>query len=542
MTYNFDLGIEHTQKFVQRTSRFTIGDQLRKTARMAPDRVAIAAADTELTYGELDRRTNRLANGLLDAGYEPNESTIAILSENRAETLELLFACAKVGVLAATLNWRLEREELVHCVDLAEPDALVVSERFTDRLDWVEADAETDPDVVGYDGNLDPSLDDIRAQGAAERPIPDTHVDPEQGFVVINTSGTTGLPKGVVISHRAEFARATQVIIDFGLERGDSFPGWAPMFHMGGIGFILVTLVLGGTFYPIDGFDPERVTEVLLESPDPISWLFLVPGTIEPLVDHVQERGLDASDFPPIRTMGALADLVDPDLIAEATETFDTPYQNTYGASESGHVASGNKLPIGERPPDTDLPKTESPFVDVKLIDEDWNEVESRGELAVRGPGVCSGYIDAPETNETEFRDGWFRTGDIFTRNADGTYTFVNRRKYLIKSGGENIYPKELEAPIADLDRVTEVVVVRAEDDEWGEVPRAVVATTDLDDTDGLREEIIATLDSELARYKLPHYIEFCDPDALPRSTSGKVVRPDVEAWDLESATRVRNP
>lgn len=542
MPYNFDLGIDDPQDFVRSTSGFTIGDQLRKTARMYPERVAVSEPDRELTYAELDARTDRLANGLVSAGYEPNESTIAVLSENRGETVELLFACAKIGVLVPTLNWRLEREEFVHCVDLTEPDGLVVSERFTDRLPWIEADCRSDPDVIQYDTETDGSFEALLSDGDAGDPLPNGHVDPEQGFVVLNTSGTTGLPKGVVISHRAEFARAMQVSIDYGLERGDSYPAWAPMFHMGGIDWIVATVFLGGTFYPIDGFDPERIVDVVLDSTAPISWLYLVPGTVERLVAHAKERGVEPDDLPEIRTVGALPNLVAPDLIREATETFDTPFQNTYGASETGHVTSGNTVPIGVSPSDGELSKTESPFVDLKLIDEDWTEVEDRGELAVRGPSLCSGYIDAPETNAEDFRDGWFRTGDIFTRGQDGTYNFVNRRKYMIKSGGENIYPKELEEPIAALDWVEKVIVVKADDDEWGEVPRVIVGTTRVESPDAMRAEIVSLLEDHVARYKLPHYIEFCEPVALPRSTSGKVVRTNVEEWPLDESSRVRNP
>jgi fatty-acyl-CoA synthase len=150
--------------------------------------------------------------------------------------------------------------------------------------------------------------------------------------------------------------------------------------------------------------------------------------------------------------------------------------------------------------------------------------------------------VDNPEANREDFREGWFRTGDIFTRGEDGTYNFVNRRKYLIKSGGENIYRKELEKPLEDIDEIEEVVVVRADDDEWGEVPRVVVGASDVDDEDAMRERLVSELEAEIARYKLPHYIDFCDPATFPRSTSGKIVRTDVEDWSLDDSTRVRSP
>jgi fatty-acyl-CoA synthase len=406
MEYNFDLGVESTVQFVRQSGTFTIGDQLRKSARMWPDRVALSEPDRELTYSELDERTDHLARGLVDAGYEPNESTVGVLSENRSETVELLLACAKLGMVVATLNWRLEREELVHCVDLVEPEGLVVSADFSDRRKWVDSDCESDPEILSYDGDVGRPFADLVSAGEAAGDLPDVHVDPEQGWVVMNTSGTTGLPKGVALSHRAEFARAIQVTMDYGLERGDSYPAWPPMFHMGGIDWIVATLFLGGTYYPIEGFEPDRILDVMLESEGPISWLYLVPKTVEDIVEQARERGIEPADLPKIRTMGALPDLVDPVTIEEATETFDTPFQNTYGSSEVGHATSGNKLPIGLQPSGTDLAKTESPCIDLKLIDEDWNEVEDRGELAARGPTLFSGYVDAPETNDADFRDG----------------------------------------------------------------------------------------------------------------------------------------
>ncbi|WP_049995872.1 class I adenylate-forming enzyme family protein [Halococcus sediminicola] len=542
MDYNFDLGVEDTKRFVRETRTFTVGDQLRKSARMWPDQVAISEPGRELTFAELDDRTDRLAVGILSAGYEPNKSTIAVLAENRRETVELLLACAKIGILVAPLNWRLNRDELVHCVDLVEPRGLVVSDRFVDRLSWIESDCDTTPKVIKYDSQIKGSFSELLSAGKSSESAPDVSVNPEQGFVVLNTSGTTGLPKGVVISHRAEIARAVQVTIDYGLNRGDSYPGWPPMFHMGGIEWVVVTTYLGGTFYPIDGFDPEQILDVVLESSDPISWLYLVPGTIEPFVELFKRRNLDQEHLPTIRAMAALPDLIDPSLISETMELFDAPFQNTYGASETGHVMSGSKLPVGTPPSDVEFSKTESPLVEIKLIDEDWTEVENRGELAVRGPALCSGYVDAPLVNEEDFQDGWFRTGDIFTRQQDGTYNFVSRRKYLIKSGGENIYPTELETPITKLDAVNEVVVVKAPDEKWGEVPRMFVEIADIADLDEMRSEILSRLEGQVARYKLPHYIEFCDPGSLPRSTSGKIARSDLEDNDPDMSTRVRSP
>lgn len=539
--YNFDLGLGDTEAFVRRTRSFTLGDQLRKTARMNPDRLAVDDGSVTLTYAELDERSDRLANALRDRGYVPGESTVAVLSENRGETVTLAYACAKLGCLLATLNWRLEREELVHCADLVTADVLFVSDRFTEQADWVVADGESTPEVVGYGGDGDGAYDTLVAGGTATDPLPDGRVDPEQGFAVLNTSGTTGLPKGVVVSHRAILSRVVQITIDYGLERGDNYPAWGPMFHPAGVTWIGLTAVHCGTFHPIDGFDPERITDVVLGSDRPISWLFLVPGVVERLADHVEERGLAPEAFPEIRTMGALPDMIEPERIKRITELFDAPFQNTYGAAEDGHAASGSKIPVGVAPDEEVLRKHETSLIDVKFIDECWNETDDEeAEMALRGPSLCSGYIANPEANGEDFRNGWFRTGDVFERHEDGTYTFVSRRKYLIKPGGENVYPAELEEILVAHDAVEEVVVVRTDDPDWGEVPRAVVGVRDVENPDELRAELLALVEAELARYKLPHYIKFVDAERFGRSATGKIVRAEIEEWEIDADERVR--
>ncbi|WP_265112112.1 class I adenylate-forming enzyme family protein [Halosolutus halophilus] len=557
MTANFDLGIDGTARFVDRSAQFSVADQLRKTARTDPDRQAIVDLKRErsVTYAELDERTDRLASSLLDLGVEFEVGSVAIVAENRLETIELAHACAKVGALLAPLNWRLERDELVHCADLIEPDILVVSDRFREKVDWIVEDGVADPLIVDYDSDDesggvaesdrddDRSFELLRENGDPDEARLERIVDPEQGFAVINTSGTTGLPKGAVVSHRAELARSNQVAQDFGLERGDNYVGWGPIFHMGGLDWIVTMAALGGTYYVVDGFEPEAILDSLTDSERPIAWLFLVPGMIEPLCDHIEDTDLDATDLPPIRTMGALADILDPALVARVTTLFDTPFQNTYGSTEAGHATSGNQLPIGVEPDDELLRKRESPNCAIDL-DIDGYGGDNRGEMLVRGPSLFSGYLDNSEANREAFEDGWYHTGDVFERHDDGTYSYLNRTKYLIKSGGENIYPAELEEVLESHDRVAKAVVVKTDDPTWGEVPRALVGVEDTldgdEDRDTLRKELLGLCEGRLARYKLPHYIEFVDPDRFPISGTGKVARPEIEEWPRSEDARVR--
>lgn len=541
MSLNFDLGIPDQSAFIQQSRRFTAGELLEKAARMYESNVALSTPGWDLTYGELNDRVNRIANALCERGYEPGEATVAILAENRNEYVETFFVGGKCGFLVPALNWRLEHDELVHCTDLVDPDVLIVSDRYREKAAWIEEDAEAEPLIVGLDDvAADVAYETLVEEGSAAQPLPDYEVDPEQGLTVLYTSGTTGLPKGVVISHRAFMARGQNYIIDFNVQKGDCQLAWPPLFHIVSADWLPAIFTMGGTFYPVDSFDTERIVDILQEDGGAIGWLVLLPGVVTELLDYIDEHDIDVESFREIRNVGALVDLVDPKKVKRVTETFDMPFKNSYGATENGNVLSaGNDIPVGVRPAEQDLRKVESSFTDHKLIDENWNEVEGRGELATRGPTLCSGYIGNPEANQEDFQDGWFRTGDIFVHNDDGTYSFVNRRKYLIKSGGENIYPAELERVLLAHEHVEDAIVVRVPDEKWGEVPRAVVSTYQPDAVDVA--ELMAMLDEEIASYKLPHYLDIVDPNELPRSATGKIVREDVEDWSVDADERVRD-
>jgi acyl-CoA synthetase (AMP-forming)/AMP-acid ligase II len=312
------------------------------------------------------------------------------------------------------------------------------------------------------------------------------------------------------------------------------------MFHMISADFLPTMATLGGTYYPMDSFDVERVYDILTADGNPIAWMVLLPGVVEEFLEYADEHGVGVEDVREMRNIGALVDLVDPKKVERVTEKFDMPWKNSYGATENDNALSGgHDIPVGVRPGQAEYRKVESSFIDMKLIDEDWNDVDSNhGELAVRGPSVCSGYLKNPEANREDFEDGWFRTGDIFRRHDDGTYSFLNRRKYLIKSGGENIYPAELEEVLVGHELVEDAITVRVPDEKWGEVPRAVVSTHHPDDLP--KGELMELLRDSLAGYKLPHYIDIVDPDELPRSATGKLVREDIEEWEIRDAERVR--
>ncbi len=471
--------------------------------RVHPRRIAVVDSATTVTYGALGERVLRRAADFARCGVRAGDR-IAILSENRVEYLETFLAAARIGAIVACQNWRLAAPELAQCVDLVAPRLLLASPRHADRL-------STRPEPLVVFGE---PLEDGTA--------PPADVDPEDPLLILYTSGTTGLPKGAVLSHPAEIARAAVLRAEFGIAPDDAYVAWSPLHHMGGAEYSLTTLMGGGTVFVVDGFDAERLAD-LVET-ERIGWLLLMPGMVGRFADLLDARRVRVRG---IKVCGVMADLVPPADIARITTLLDAPYANTFGSTETGcPPCSSSLIPIGVAP--TRLSKEQSPFCEVRLVDEQDRDVPDGrpGEICVRGPTLFSGYWKAPQADAHDFRGGWFHMGDVFVRNPDGTLDFVDRVKYLVKSGGENVYPAEIERVILGDPRVAEVAVVRRKDARWGEVPVAFVARRD----DSLDEAaIFARCRADLAGYKQPKAIRFLAYDAFPRSASGKVQRHELE-------------
>lgn len=498
---------------VAAAGRLTVHGLFRACVRRNPDAVALETKGHRLSYRELDRRVLALAGALHKLGLRRGDR-LALLSENRQEYAEIELACAALGAIVACQNWRLTPAELQHCIDLVGPSLLVVSERFSATLESLDIGTRS---CLVLERDYEPLL-----QGALPLDqLPD--VDPEDGLVILYTSGTTGMPKGALISHRAEIARNMVLRVDMHARERDGFIAWAPMFHMGSTDQVLGALMSGATVIIVDGFDAEAIVDAMERYE--LGWMLLMPGSIEPVVDLLQRTGRRPKS---IRAVGAMADLVPKHLIAELSRLTNAPYLNSFGSTETGLPPASSHLIAPGIVPDI-LSKRKSALCDLRLLDADGNEVPDGepGEAAVRGPTVFSGYWSADETNARDFEGGWFRMGDLFRRNPDGTFDFVDRAKYMIKSGGENIYPAEVERVLLSDPRVRDAIVVRQRDDHWGEVPVAFIARNDEALT---APEIEALCRAHLAGYKRPkavHFIPFAD---FPRSTTGKILRHEMEA------------
>lgn len=499
--------------FITAASQTTVGALFRAAAKVRPDVVALELGPDQRTYGELLDRVQRLAQGLASLGIERGDR-VALLAHNRMEYPEVELAAGMLGAITACLNWRLVARELQHCINLVEPKLVVTEEALEASLAGL--------DLVPHARlRLGPEYEALIAR-MPTRDIP-VLAEPEDGLVIVYTSGTTGMPKGAVVSHRAMLARTLVFASEFGLMPDDAFLAWAPYFHMASTDQGLATLLRGGTVVITDGYRAGPMIEATVRHR--FGWYVLIPGMIDGFI-----QALKSANVMPmgIRVCGAMADLVPPQQIAEVTRLLGAPYVNSFGSTETGlPPATRGLLPIGQAP--KSLSKLQSNYCEVKLVDGDNREVGigKPGEVAVIGPTMFSGYWNAVETNAKDFRGGWFHMGDIMRRNADGSLDFVDRAKYMIKTGGENVYPAEIEKVLLAEARVLDVAVVRARDDRWGEAPVAFIATRD---TTLTANDLLARCRADLASYKRPREVHFIAFEDFPRSTTGKIQRHELEA------------
>lgn len=491
----------------------TVGELFAQQARLTPDRIALQTANESLTFAELAKAVGRMAHWLLAAGAGPGER-VAILSENRREYLVLLLAGATTGAIVTCLNLREGAAQLAHCIGLTRPALALVSPRFAEHRTLFAS--------VPRVAELGPAFD-AELAALPSTPVAIPAPDGEATLHILFTSGTTGAAKAACISHRAVIARGAAGLVDAVQRRGATYLAWPPMFHMAGAEASLHTLLYGGKVVVMDGFDAAEMAG-LLASEDNLGWVNLMPGMVDRLIAHMREHGMAAQ---PIDLIGSAPDLFPRHQVAAAMELFQAPFRNTYGSTETGPVpACAGTIPPGASL--DDFGKLQSSLCLVRLVDADDCDVATgeSGELLMKGPTLFSGYWGMPAETAAAFAGGWYRTGDVFTRAGDGLLRFIDRRKYLIKSGGENIYPAELEQVLLGSARVAEAVVVRQPDPEWGEVPVACVVRADPELT---AAEVVAICRAQVASFKVPRAVHFLTAADLPRSASGKVMRHEVE-------------
>ncbi|MGI9371508.1 MAG: AMP-binding protein [Hyphomicrobiales bacterium] len=465
-------------------------------------KTAIIADDgRSWTYGELNTWSQRLSGYLSDELVMGRGDRIAYLGPNDATMIALLFACARIGAILVPMNWRLTAAELSWIIKDVEPHALVYDDEF----------AETALEAARGEQTLI-ALNTLRGYRGEPAPQAGQLDDP---LLIVYTSGTTGRPKGAVLDQRALYVNALSSVHMHTLTADDTTLVVLPLFHVGGLNISLTpTLYAGATVILHRRFEPQKTLDTVENDRPDI--LVMVPATMTAIMALPGWKGADLSSLRMVTT-GSM--IVPPALIGE-WEDRGISIVCVYGSTETCPIAGYTKPGDGRtKPHSTGHAALHSEI----RIDAAPGE---EGEIQVRGGNVMSHYWRNEEETEAAYVDGWFRTGDIGYLDADGHLIVCDRIKNMIISGGENIYPAEVEQVISSVDGVEECCVVGLPHEKWGETPAAAIVLSQNFSENGVRAKIEDVLERELARFKHPRIIEFTNP--LPRNAMGKVVSEEV--------------
>ena len=490
-----------------------LSDLIERNAAFGPDKPAVRFESRELTYGNFALRIAAMARGLKSELSVGRGDRVAILAANDPDYLVLLYACARLGALLVPLNWRLAPAEQLFILADASVKVLVVEEAFTAVVGPLTA-ALPGARVVGLGCSPDgaASIDDVIAAGAGDGRNP--HVDLAAPLLVVYTSGTTGRPKGAVLRQDALVWNAAMSQHMHDMTSADHILTVLPLFHVGGLNIQTTpALQIGATVTLHARFAPAATLTALAD--DKPTLTVLVPATLQALIEHPQWAQTDISSLRAVTTGSTQV----PQALVDPIDGRGIPVLQVYGATETCPIAIYTRLGGDwRRPGSTGLPglHCEATVVDSSLLEVPHG---TPGEVVVRGPNVFFEYWGNEAATAEALRDGWYYSGDIATRDQDGHFFIHDRKKNMIISGGENIYPAEVERVLLTHPAIAEAAVIGRADPRWQEIPvGCVVLRAGMSVAPA---EIESFCLGHLARYKVPRSYVFCDN--LPRNAMGKV-------------------
>ncbi len=481
-----------------------------RNAVFTPEKAAIHFQQQTWSYSAFADRIATLARALKSQLGVRRGDRVAVLAMNHPDYLALLYACARLGAMLVPLNWRLAVPEQMFILSDAAVTALFVAQAF-DAVCEPLAVALPDAQVVGLDYAPARGVSLAEMLAADEGDGSELHVDWRTPLLIVYTAGTTGRPKGAVLAQEALLCNASMSQHMHAMTSDDIVLTVLPLFHVGGLNIQTTpALQLGATVHLHARFTPGDTLRAIAD--DRPTLTVLVPATIEALLEHPEWMSTDISSLRAITTGSTLV----PQRLVDAVSARGVPVLQVYGSTETSPIAVYTRLGGELRPLSTGLPGL---LCEARVVDEAGEDVASgvAGEVVVRGPNVLLEYWSNPAATAEALDDGWFRTGDIAFRDADGYFTIHDRKKNMIVSGGENIYPAEIERVLLDHPAVMEAAVIGVPDPRWQEVPVAFVTLRATVSADELRDYLLG----QLARFKVPRQIVFTDE--LPRNALGKV-------------------
>ena len=504
--------------------RLVFGEMMARNARKFPDKEALIYGKTRLTYKQFNARINQLAHALLDLGIKKG-SKVAVLAFNCNEFLEIYFALAKIGGMTVPLNFRLAGDELIYIVNHSEAEAFIMGEAFVQTVEAMQKDF---PKVKNYISITDKPVEGMLHYESWIAKYPDDEplilIDEDDPLFIMYTAGTTGSPKGAVLTHKNEIVMCMLESMFVGCEPGISNLSNSrvfaapPVFHLAAFGFCQIAFFFGATIVlPTEVFNPAYIMQTIEE--ERITAILLIPAMATFLLALPD---LDKYDTSSLNIWVTGAAILPTEIRRQIVKHFpNVKIFDMFGQTEMSPVVSG--LPPSEAEGRETSVGRAFPFIEIRVVDDDDNDVPlgTVGEAIYRGPTVMKEYYKNPEATAEAMRGGWFHSADLVRQDEEGFIYIVDRKKDMIISGGENIYPAEIEDVLYKHPKVLECAVIGVYDEEWGESIKAVVVCKQGDEM--TEEEVVEYCKERLANYKKPKSVDFMD--ALPRNPAGKVLK-----------------
>lgn len=510
----------------------TITEMLSRNARLTPRATALIEVTPsknqrrEITWKEFDDQANRFANALIDRGIKKGD-VVAHLMTNSIEWLIAYFGILKTGAMAAPLNFRFISRQIKYCVDIAEPDIMVLDESFTDRVQEIRGDMPTVKHYIYLGENRPDGMEDFKdvISGAPDiAPGVDISGDDEAGLYF--TSGTTGDPKATCLCHRSLEHVAVNENYSHRETRHDCFLLVQPLYHTGGKMHWFGSFIAGARAVMTTG--GERVTaQIILDlySKEKVTISMLLVPWLQDIVSALDSGKIKLEDYDvsSLRLVHSGAQPIPPILVKRFLKYFpNINYEENYGLTESAgpcmHLGLENIHKLGSM----GYPKLN---IDARVVDENDNDVPigTVGEMIMRGNNVMKCYYKNPEQTAATLKNGWLHTGDLVKQDEEGFIYYVDRKKDLIISGGENIFPVDLEAVLIGQPKVKDVAIIGIPDERYGEVVAAVVQPKD--GVEMTEAEMREYYEPMLPKYAWPRLILFGE---VPRNPTGKIEKPKI--------------
>ncbi len=500
-----------------------LADITRHQASVRGEQVAFWFEGKETSFCELDSRASQVANGLISANITPN-MRIGYLAKNTSSYYEILFGCAKARAVLNGVNTRLAPPEVQFILNDAQCQILFVGADFYDMIDEIKDELPHLSRIVTLDdahGDW-PGFEDWRDQQSQSDPALPHNRDDD--VIQLYTSGTTGLPKGVMLTnanYAAVFTQSNKMSWT-NYEEGAVIMNAMPFFHVAGVNVGLLSTAQGAKAVILRDINPAEILDIVEQHK--VTNTVWVPAVILMLT---QVPGVQKRDFSSLRSIVYGASPITEKLLADAMEVFDCEFTQLYGLTET--ATGGTYLPPEAHNPEWGKLRSCGipwPGAIVRCMDDEGQPVATGeiGEIAIKSPFVMKGYWNRPEATAEAIRDGFFYTGDAGYFDEDGFLFIHDRIKDMIVSGGENIYPAEVENALFGHPDIADVAVIGVPDEKWGESVKAIVVCKE--DSNPSAEEIIAYARERIAAYKCPKSVDYID--AMPRNPSGKILRKDL--------------